>query len=290
MSETLRAATFLDKGGTGKTTVTSHLGVACARQGHEVLLIDLAGKQGDLGKQFGIHEDYQREIESEDAWPNISTAFRSEWSSITEKLGEDVVEEFIHRTGERVDVIPAHPGLDSLDAELAEVGDPRERYTRLNDFLDEYIDPLRYDLVLIDLPGVTNNITFNGLCAAQHVIAPVQPTKFGMSQLCRLEDDLERMQDRLGTQIELTMVIPTAVDLRTKLADRYLETFREEYSDTVGPWGIPKSQDIRNSAAEGHTVFRLESPSKTAKQSRQAFIKDAEALVDRLQASEVEDT
>lgn len=54
MSETLRAAAFLDKGGTGKTTTVAHLGVALQREGYDVLLLDLAGKQGDLAKHFGV--------------------------------------------------------------------------------------------------------------------------------------------------------------------------------------------------------------------------------------------
>jgi chromosome partitioning protein len=54
MVTTLRAAAFLDKGGTGKTTVTAHIGVALVQEGYDVLLVDLAGKQGDLAKSFGV--------------------------------------------------------------------------------------------------------------------------------------------------------------------------------------------------------------------------------------------
>ena len=66
MSDTLRAAAFLDKGGTGKTTTVAHLGVALEELGHEVLLIDLAGKQGDLAKHFGVWGDYQARIEADE--------------------------------------------------------------------------------------------------------------------------------------------------------------------------------------------------------------------------------
>ncbi|MFC6875267.1 ParA family protein [Halobellus marinus] len=286
MKDTLRAATFLNKGGVGKTTVAAHIGVACARQGHEVLLIDLAGKQGDLAKQFGTWERYQQQIENDDDWPNITTVFQPEWPSIVEKLGDDVVEEFIIPTEEHVDIMPAHPGLDALDAELGNIDDASERYSRFNNFLDEYVDPLRYDVILIDLPGVTNNISYNGLWAAQNVIAPVQPATFGIQQLGELEEDLKRMQTQLDAEIELTMVLPTEVDLRTKLSDRYLETIKEEYPNTVAPLAVPESQDIRNAAADGHTAFRLETPSETAKKARRAFIRNSEELIQRLQEPE----
>ena len=58
MTETLRAAAFLDKGGTGKTATTAHLGVALSEQGHDVLPMDLAGKQGDLTKHFGVWDQH----------------------------------------------------------------------------------------------------------------------------------------------------------------------------------------------------------------------------------------
>lgn len=53
MRDTLRAAAFLDKGGTGKTTTVAHLGVGLSELDHCVLLVDLAGKQDDLAKHFG---------------------------------------------------------------------------------------------------------------------------------------------------------------------------------------------------------------------------------------------
>jgi ATPases involved in chromosome partitioning len=79
----LRAATFLDKGGVGKTTATAHLGVALDRHGHDVLLLDLAGKQGDLAKQFGLWQEVKAD---DDRWPNITTVFQDEWETIVEKL------------------------------------------------------------------------------------------------------------------------------------------------------------------------------------------------------------
>ena len=115
MSETLRAAAFLDKGGTGKTTTVAHLGVALEELGHEVLLVDLAGKQGDLAKHFGVWEEYRDQIENDEAWPNISTVFDDSWGTIAKKLGDDAVEDLVIDTGEGPALIPAQGiGLFSL--------------------------------------------------------------------------------------------------------------------------------------------------------------------------------
>jgi len=131
----LRAATFLDKGGVGKTTATAHLGVALDRQGYDVLLLDLAGKQGDLAKHFGLWKEVQA---GEDRWPNITTVFQEQWEKISEKL-PTAVEDLIIPTGEGPDLIPAHESLDGLDATLGNIDDAAERYSRLDKFLTDYV-------------------------------------------------------------------------------------------------------------------------------------------------------
>lgn len=283
MSDTpLRAATFIDKGGTGKTTTAAHLGVALADQGHDVLLLDLAGKQGDLAKHFGVWDTVCEELESSDDWPNISTVFDESWPKIVDRLGDAAINELIIEASEGVDLIPAHPGLDSLDAELANIENTDKRYSRLNEFLTEYVDPLDYDIVLIDLPGLTNNVSYNGLWAAQHVVAPVEAGEFEAEQAAALQADLAAFSDRFDVDVQLTMLLPNKIDQRTTLAEEYLEQFQANYPDAVAPAHIPTSQDIRNAAREGETVFARKQLSATAERAQKAFIQDAEELVKRL--------
>lgn len=284
MSTTKRAATFLDKGGTGKTTSAAHLGVALSEKGEDVLLIDLAGKQGDLAKHFGVWGEVQEQIDKGDDWPNISTVFAEEWDQIASKLGDAAVESLIIETGEGIDLIPAHPGLDSLDADLGNIDDAKERYSRLEQFLDEYIDG-RYDTVIIDLPGLTNNVSYNGLWATRNVIAPVEMGPFESEQANALEDDLEKIVSQFAVDVNLAMVLPNKVDTRTTLANAYLDTFGEDYPDAIAPDHIPVSQDIRNAAEEGQTVFELEEPSGTAERARDAFLNNASTLQQRLDGS-----
>jgi chromosome partitioning protein len=279
MSDTLRAAAFLDKGGTGKTTTVAHLGVALEELGHEVLLIDLAGKQGDLAKHFGVWGDYRARIEADDAWPNISTVFDDAWGTIADKLGDAALADLIVSTAEGPDLIPAHPGLDTLDAELGNIDDARERYSRLEQFLDEYVDPLGYDVVLVDLPGMTNNVTYNGLWATRHVITPVEMGPFEAEQADALRRDLDKIAQNFAIGIELALVLPNKVDTRTKLAEEYLEAFESEYPDADY---VPYSQDIRNAAEHGTTAFALEEPSTTARRAQEAYLEAAETLIARL--------
>jgi chromosome partitioning protein len=276
----LRAATFLDKGGVGKTTATAHLGVALDRRGYDVLLLDLAGKQGDLAKHFGLWADVQAD---DDRWPNITTVFQDEWETISEKL-PTAVEDLIIPTGEGPDLIPAHESLDGLDATLGNIDEAAERYSRLDEFLTGFVDE-DYDIILLDLPGSTSNIAYNGLWAAKHVVAPVRPGPFEAGQAAQLRRDLKTIREEQDVSIELVMVLLNEVDERTKAGKAYLEEFETEYPEALAPAQIPSSQDVQNAQMNGGTLFALERPSKTAERAIEAYKTDAEALVERLEGS-----
>jgi chromosome partitioning protein len=283
MTKTHRAAAFLDKGGTGKTTTVAHLAVALDQIGHNVLMIDLAGKQGDLTKHFGAWREYRERVANDEAWPNISTVFDDSWGTIAKKLGDDAINDLVIETDEGPSLIPAHPGLDTLDSDLGNIDDARKRYTRLEQFLDEYVDPLVYDVVLIDLPGMTNNVTYNGLWATRHTIMPVEMGPFEAEQADALRRDLEKIAANFDVDIELSLVLPNKVDTRTNLADEYLDSFAAEYRESIAPQFIPYSQDIRNATQRGMTVFALDNPSTTAQDARDAYLAAAKALLARLE-------
>lgn len=273
--EPIYGAVFLDKGGVGKTTSTAHLGVALAED-HDVLLIDLAGKQNDLSKHFGLWEEVSSD--EDDAWPNISTVFSEEWGTISSKV-PNAVDDMIYATDEEVDIIPAHKGLDQVDDELASVP-AEQRYTFLDTFLTDYIDG--YDVVLLDLPGLTNNITLNGLWATRTVVAPIELGPFEEKQMGALLADLEELESAFDVAVEVAMVLPNRVDSRTKIANELLQELRDAHPDTIASAAIPKSQDIKNAQREGKTVFALENPSGTAQRARDAFEDNAEELITRV--------
>lgn len=267
------ASVFLDKGGVGKTTSTAHFGVALAERGHDVLLIDLAGKQGDLAKHFGVWTEL---ADADDRWPNIATVLSDDWEMVKKKL-PDAASEMIVATGEGPDLIPAHVGLDQVDDELASQPVP-SRFEMLAGFLDDDIEPLGYDVVLVDLPGLTNNITLNGLWATEQVIAPVELGEFERQQAQTLQDDIDDLRDTFDKDIEIAMIVPNRVDTRTNLSEELLDELDEDWDDLVAPASIPKSQDIRNSQRRGETVFASDDVSTTAARARESYRDNSDHL------------
>ncbi|GGM52567.1 ParA family protein [Haloarcula argentinensis] len=271
------ASVFLDKGGVGKTTSTAHFGVALSEQDLDVLLIDLAGKQGDLAKHFGV---WTKLPDADERWPNIATVLSDDWSMVKEKL-PDAAEDMIVATDEGPDLIPAHVGLDQVDDDLASVPVPK-RYQMLESFLDEDIEPLGYDIVLVDLPGLTNNVTLNGLWATERVIAPVELGEFERQQMEMLEEDIDDLSQNFEKDIEIAIIVPNRVDTRTNLSKELLDELDEKWNGLMAPDPVPKSQDIRNSQRRGETVFAQEEVSSTAERARESYRANSETLLRKL--------
>jgi chromosome partitioning protein len=129
---------------------------------------------------------------------------------------------------------------------------------------------------------MTNNIAYNGLWAARHVITPVEMGPFEAEQADALRRDLGKIAENFAVDIDLALVLPNKVDTRTKLAEEYLEAFEAEYPEAIASDYVPYSQDIRNAAERGMTAFALEEPSTTARRAREAYLDAARTLVDHL--------
>jgi chromosome partitioning protein len=286
VGDTVRAAVYIDKGGTGKTTSAAHIGAGLNELGYNVLLTDLAGKQGDLADALGVYETVQEDIDNEDDYPNIATTMGDRWSDVAEMIGtEDAVDRLVYETKSGIDLIPAHPDLDGLDADLANVDDVDERYSRLRVFVDDYVDELdRWDFILFDMPGLANNITYNGLWAAQNVVTPVSMGSFELKQARSLQEDLANIRDNYGEEITLQMLLPNLYDRRTNLHSEMLSRFEDEFEDIIAPEYIVDSQQIRTATESGETLFDLDDDEllSTAEDARTAFKTNAEALYERL--------
>jgi len=138
--------------------------------------------------------------------------------------------------------------------------------------------------VLLDLPGVANNVSYNGLWATESVVAPVQMGPLEFEQARGLEKDLGGIRDSYGVDVALEMLLPNLYDRRTNLDAEVHEQFLDEFGDVVGPEKIVASQAIRKATNEGRTIFALDEDelSKTAREAREAFVTNAEELLTRL--------
>jgi len=276
----LSAATYVPKGGVGKTTTTAHVAVAAAQDNDlDVLVIDLAGTQNDMATQFGIRDD----VRDPDA--PISAIFGDQWEFIQNNV-DDVVGRMTYATDENVDLIPADSGIGAADNNLANVN-KEDRYDKLQTFVDEHVAP-EYDLVLFDLPGKEDNIALNGLFAAENVVAPLRPGEFERDQLQTLKENLATIRDaheaNYDSAPELRMVIPTMINRNTNLAQQFVEDINDQHPE-LATEPVAETANIGNEQANGQTLFALEDDElySTGKRARDAYRQITDDLLGRLE-------
>lgn len=158
------------KGGVGKTTTTSNLGIGLAKQGKRVLLID-ADAQGSLTASLGFTEPDKLEETLATVMTNIIN---------DEEMEPDYG---LLKHDEGIDLMPGNIELSGLEVSLVNVMS-RELVLRT------YIERVRagYDYILIDCMPSLGMITINVFACADSILIPVQaaylPVK-GLEQLIK---------------------------------------------------------------------------------------------------------
>ena len=222
------------KGGVGKTTSVSSLGVALARMGKRVLLVDL------------------------DAQGNLT-------DTLTQTPGDRSIYDSL-RTLETLPVVNIREGLDlcpssielvSMDLELA---DKKEREYRLSRLLRG----LDYDFILLDCPPSLGLLTINALTASTKVIIPLTPEALPAKGLGTLLDIIERTRETLNPGLSLGGILITRYN-RRKINRLVEETLRETFGDSVFKTKIRENVDISESPLQCKDIYSYSPDSIGAK-------------------------
>ena len=236
------------KGGVGKTTTTSNLGIGLAKKGKKVLLID-ADAQGSLTASLGFQEPDKLDVSLATVMANI----------INE---EDMEPDYgILKHDEGVDLMPANIELSALEMSLVNA---MSREFTLRTYVNEA--KKHYDVVLIDCMPSLGMITINALAAADSVIIPVQahylPAK-GMTQLMKTIGKVKR---QINPALKVDGVLLTLVDGRTNLARQTADTLRQSYGNVLKIYRseIPVAIKAAEISAAGKSIYAYDKGSKVA--------------------------
>lgn len=289
-----RAAVFNGKGGVTKTTTTGALGVGAALE-HDVetVLVDLSG-QNDLASQFGLPEDSDDGDDGASRHPivdeieqPVSAVVSDLWPKFRDSIGSrEIVEQMTFDTDSGPDLIPSDPGLGTQTDWLSTV-EPEDRYTFFEEFVSKELAPV-YDLVLFDLPGgLENNLTLNGLYAAENVVAPVTPGKFEEDQFDALRAKLAQKRDAWTDQggkqpsPHVEMVVPARVSRNSGLHREFEESVDERFGELATPV-VRDSANVSNAQADGETLFTRSGLYDTGEEALEAYRVATEELLRRI--------
>ena len=234
------------KGGVGKTTTAVNVAAALALQGLKVLVIDL-DPQGNASTALGIEH-------------RPGTA-----SSYEVLTGEIPLRDALQRTphNERLYCVPATIDLAGAEIELVSMVAREGRLrTALADLRNGALAD--FDYVFIDCPPSLGLLTINALVAAPEVLIPIQCEYYALEGVGQLLRNIEMVKAHLNPHLNVSTVILTMHDGRTRLADQVAEDVRSHFGDKVLRTVIPRSVKVSEAPGYGMTILDYDPGSRGA--------------------------
>lgn len=236
------------KGGVGKTTTASNLGIGLARHGKKVLLID-ADAQGSLTSSLGIREPDKLDTTLANILGRIVTDERVE--------GEDGI--IKHEEG--IDLMPGNIELSGLEVSLVNAMS-REMVMR------SYVEGVKkkYDYILIDCMPSLGMLTINALACADSILIPVQAAYLPVKGLEQLIKTIAKVRRMINPGLKIEGILLTMVDQRTNYAKDIITLLRETYGNRIKIFesSIPNSVRAAEISAEGVSIYRHDPKGKVA--------------------------
>jgi chromosome partitioning protein len=229
------------KGGVGKTTTTVNLGAALAEQGYRVLVVDL-DPQANATTGLGL-ESRNFELSMYDV-----------------VMREQAIEDCIEPTSvKNLFVAPATIDLAGVEIELVPAF---SRELKLKRAVETIVDD--FDFVLIDCPPSLGLITVNGLAAADEVLVPIQCEYYALEGLSQLLRNVNLVSTNLNETLEVTTIVLTMYDSRTRLSVDVANEVRQHFAERVCRVMIPRTVRLSEAPSFGQPITVFDPSSRGA--------------------------
>src|SRR6478736_1444842 len=218
------------KGGVGKTTTAVNIAACAAQEGNQVLICDL-DSQCNATVALGLG----RELSP---------------SSYECLMGDRSVAQAARPAGpDNLWIVPANRDLAGASIELPRI-EGSERTLR------ETLGPVRerFAVALLDCPPALGPVSVNALVAADRVIVPVQAEYLALEGLVQFLETLGLIRRELNPQLEVSGLLITMHDERTRLAQDVEAELRDHFDGMVFETVIPRSVRVAESPSYGLPV------------------------------------
>jgi chromosome partitioning protein len=249
------------KGGVGKTTTTVNVAAALSMGGLRVLVIDL------------------------DPQGNASTAL-----GVEHKVNDGIYEVLMGTTdiASVVQKVAGFPSLDCISSNTAlaqaeiNLVSMVARELRLKEAIDELVnlkikEGKAYDYIFIDCPPSLGLLTVNAFAAAKELLIPIQCEYYALEGLTQLLETYQVVKKRLNSTLELSTILLTMFDGRTRLANDVAASVRSHFPNELIDIPIPRAVRVSEAPSYGQTVMTYDPTSPGAL----AYMQVAREIADR---------
>ena len=152
----------------------------------------------------------------------------------------------------RLSVLPATIDLAAAEIELVSIVG---REHRMLDALTVYLSANPQDYVILDCPPSLGLLTLNALVAAKEILIPIQCEYYALEGVSQLVRTINLVKGNLNDRLQVSTVILTMYDARTKLSAQVADEVRRHFPTQTLEAAIPRSVRVSEAPSYGQTVM-----------------------------------
>lgn len=229
-----KVAVGIEKGGVGKSFISTHLGIYLAARGCRTLLIDLDPQSCATNLLLPEEHDYSALVTTLEIYSAGSKLNYGQAVTPSRFPG--------------LDLVPAKPKLRRLYRELPDL-DPLA-------LLDERLVGVEgYDLIIFDLPPMFGGLVAGAYLLSDLIVMPVVPDIWAFESVDLTLADLEEECRRRGRDLPACRILLNRFQAHRAASREALEELQQAYAERLYPFHIRESALVQNAINEGRPVF-----------------------------------